>query len=775
MDFKTIVSSTVLGAVILGLPMAAWADQLGTTKVTMQKTKSNNFVLFADEVDRNDANNTVTARGNVQIVNEPYILLADEVTYSQTQDLMTARGHVRLMQQPQPQVGPDGKVITIGPDGKAIDNKPTEVLFGDYMELTSDTDNGKIINARMLFSDDSRLVARNGNRYPDKNGEPITVLHDALYSPCELCKEDPTRAPLWQMHSSTFVHDTAAQEMRYYNATMDIYGVPVFYTPYFDHPDPTVKQAAGLLAPMYLTSPYLGSLFRTYYYYPISPTQDTTTELSESTAQGPLLGEEWREQFKNAMLDFKGAFTDSSLETNTRTFDTTRGYIEGTGEWDINPLWRAGTNIEYASDQTFLEQYKYDDTQILTNRLYAERFEGRSYGVINAYAFQDLRPNNPGDQPNLLPYMTYSDYGKPGGMLGGRWGIEGNFLGVDRPYGGEGMQRLSGNMNWQRDWFMPIGLKNTLTAQVREDVYQVQNADPTLVAANYAGQSYGTQRFIPSANWQTSMPFVKTGKYVQYELEPLVAFTAIPRIKNAAIPNEDSQDIELDATNLFDLSRYPGIDRVEDGERATYGVRDGFTNRDGGYFYTFIGQSDRINGSNDLPVGSGLSSQSSDIVGQVTAAPSKFMDVDYRIRADHNSLAAERHELSFDAGPDWLRFSSNYAYLRDITEIVEPVGTAPPPHQQIANGVTVTLTKFWKLSLNDTEDLDHKPEPLSNGISLQYLDECFFISANLEQTYTQSIGVPSGESFYVTFGFKNLGDYNTPTFNSLSASGSTTP
>ena len=41
------------------------------------------------------------------------------------------------------------------------------------------------------------------------------------------------------------------------------------------------------------------------------------------------------------------------------------------------------------------------------------------------------------------------------------------------------------------------------------------------------------------------------------------------------IPNEDSNDVQLDPSSLFEPNHFPGKDRLEDGIHATYGVRAG--------------------------------------------------------------------------------------------------------------------------------------------------------------------------------------------------------
>ena len=59
-------------------------------------------------------------------------------------------------------------------------------------------------------------------------------------------------------------------------------------------------------------------------------------------------------------------------------------------------------------------------------------------------------------------------------------------------------------------------------------------------------------------------------------IEPIVSGTWSTKGNNpSSIPNEDSQDVEFDDTNLFKPSRFPGIDRVEGGGKISYGVRYG--------------------------------------------------------------------------------------------------------------------------------------------------------------------------------------------------------
>ncbi len=734
------------------------------TTVKIQKRERDDFILIADEVRTDKSSSATIALGKVQIVSDPYTLLADEVVYYKDRQFMTAKGHVSL-----------------------IENSG-ETVFGDYMEFNTDASQGNIINFKMLFADNARLIARTLTRDTDETTDDTkTTLENVIFSPCNLCEKDPRRAPIWQMRASDAVHSTLDQEIVYHNAKLDIWGVPVFYAPYLSFPDPSVKQKAGFLTPSLLTGKDLGTFLRTSYYYPLSGDEDVTAELGYATAQGPLLGLEWRKRWNKAAVKFWGVTADSAptepnnaavkagiLANNPEKFDQRwRGFLRGNGIYDINNRWRSGFDLAYAGDKTFIRQFKYSTEDILRNRVYTERFVGRSYSAINAYAFQDLRPNSTLDQPNLLPLATYNDYGNPARTFGGRWSLNSNILGVARPEGGknsEQMERFSTTAGWQRQWLGDIGLKTVVDAQARGDIYYVQSAAPGFVDASHTGDTYSIGRLFPAFNIETSYPLVKQGDYLQYIMEPVVQLTATSRLKNGGIPNEDSQDIELDATNLFKISRYTGIDRAEDGVHITYGGRAGYYNPTGGYSNIFLGQSYRLTGNRIFPDNSGLENDSSDYVAQIIAAPSKYFNGDYRVRFSHRDFSPERHELTFTTGTDRLRLTTNYAYLNNVQNT-----NLAAVREQIVNSVESKLTKYWNLRLSETRNLGNQDDVAASAIQqkdvlnrtfgLEYLDECFGMLISAQRDYTVRQNVDTGDTIFVQFSFKNLGAVTSPTIS----------
>src|SRR6185437_5369333 len=174
------------------------------------------IVFQADEVEYDDQLALTVAKGHVEISQSGEVLLADTVTYNQRTDTITASGHASLLM----------------PTG--------EVVFAEFMELRDSMNNAFAQNVRMLLADRSRLAANAARRV---NGNRLE-LRRGVYSPCDLCKDDPTAPPAWQLKAREISDDKELKLIEFRDAVLEVDGVPVFYTPYLSQPEPSVKRAS---------------------------------------------------------------------------------------------------------------------------------------------------------------------------------------------------------------------------------------------------------------------------------------------------------------------------------------------------------------------------------------------------------------------------------------------------------------------------------------------------------------------------------------------------
>ena len=459
-------------------------------------------LVTADQVQYDQELGLVVARGNVEISQKDQILLADTVTYNQRTDTVTASGHVSLLQ----------------PSG--------DIVFADFVELHNNLRDGFIKNVRLLLSDRSRMAGNTARRV---NGTR-TEVRRAVYSPCDLCRKDPTHPPLWQIEAESVVHDKDLQILEYHDAFMEIEGIPVFYMPYFSHPDPSVKRQSGFLAPTFGVSNTLGFHFSIPYYWVLGPDKDATFRPIFTTEGGTVLDGQYRERFGFGQLQTEGSIAfDSESQGGTPTnpgppTQGLRGHFFGSGQFDLNDDWRAGFDVQRASDPTYLLRYHFPSpSNFLTSHLYAEDFGAQSYGNISAYAFQSLDTTvSDSTEPFAAPAASYDWTSDPDG-LGGRWHINGSALNLMREQGVD-MRRVSASPSWQVPFIGPIGDHYTFRASVRGDSYYSDNV--LLSSSDTTTHTEAAGRIFPQASLTWRYPWVRQGESASEVIEPIAAVFA---------------------------------------------------------------------------------------------------------------------------------------------------------------------------------------------------------------------------------------------------------
>ena len=686
-------------------------------------------LISADEVTHDDNLGVVTASGNVEISQSGRVLLADTVTYNQRTEVVTASGDVTLME----------------PGG--------EVLFADFVELTEDMREGFIRDIRVLLTDRSRLAAVSGLR----SGGRRTLFKKGVFSPCELCREDPTRAPLWQIKAVEVEHDQEERMIKYRDAWMEMFGVPIFYTPYFEHPDPTVERKSGFLAPSFGSSETLGATFQQPYYWAIATDKDLTVAPIFTSKQSIVAAGEYRHLFPSGRLDVRASATqaDRVAKDGTLESDKFRGHIDGQVRYEFTDTWRGGADVQLAVDDTYLRVYNFSDDSTLTNRLFAEGFNGRNYAAINNYYFQGLRSTDrQPESPIILPMLDYNFVSEPGAG-GGRYSFDGNLLVLTREQGRDS-RRLSTAAAWELPFTSPIGDIYTFTARAQGDVYWVNGVVEGSDEVNSSGptESDVTGRFFPqlAVNWR--YPWVRSSASVHQVVEPIAQVVLAPNGSNPTlIPNEDSLDFEFDETNLFSLNRFPGTDRIDPGSRVDYGVRWSASGDEGGYVSAFLGQSYRLSEPDVFPEGSGVEDDLSDIVGQVQIAPTHELDIIYRTRIDRDDFVARRNELSVLAGPPILNLNLNYTFVDSQADQTEF-----PDREQVDWTLSSKISRYWSLyggQLIDIEENDTR----QIAVGALYADECFTISAKFQRDFFSDREIEPEDSFFITVNFKHLGGF----------------
>jgi len=726
-------------------------------------------ILFrADEIQYDEQLALTIARGHVEISQNGQVLLADTVSYNQRTDTVTASGNVSLAQ----------------PTG--------EIVFADFMELRDSMSEGFAKNVRMLLADRSRLAANAMRRTNDNH----TELVRGVYSPCDLCKDDPSAPPLWQLKAREIDHDKELQLVEFHDAVMEIDGWPVFYTPYMSTPDPSVKRASGFLTPSIGSSNTLGAHVTIPYYLVLGPDKDVTFAPRFYTKAGPLLEADYRERFSNGTLEAVGSLNHSNVGFGNSTStegEQWRGHINEHSVFDLNETYRTGLDVQRVSDQTYLLRFGFGNPLLnaMISRAYLEGFERRASTDVNAYLFQPLLPGiGDSTQPIVLP-VANRNWQSPPDPFGGRWNLNANILDIIREVGTQ-TRRLSLGSEWNRRFSDSLGGQYNFSAGVRGDGYSIGNlsavSNPELPSAFFPanGQpalapmptSFVTGRAFPQVGLVWSYPLIHRGETTTELIEPIVGGFAAPSSGNRRnIPDEDSLSFELTDTDLFRRDRLAGYDILDTGQRVDYGTKLGLYEKEGGSYRLLIGQSYRAQPNPFLPPGSGAEKRLSDVVGRMVLSPNSYLDLIYRFRFDANPLTNRNQQLGLSVGPQSLRVSGNFVYLP--AQLQSDVVTIPTSGQNVVYGkreqlsfsVTAKLTRYWSMQASETISLTNStalvnnvPSPQASSASLYgslsaiYQDECMAFIGAVTQSGIRSGDVTPGYSVLFSVVFKNLGE-----------------
>ena len=706
--------------------------------VLAQKGGPSPVLLTADRLDYLQSGDVVVAEGDVELTRDDRTLLARKVTWDRKTNIVTA----------------EGNVVVIDPSG--------ETIFGDKVELSDSLRAGFIQQVGILLGDGSRLAGRRAIR----SGGNKTVLDQAVYSPCPLC-DDPNSSPLWQIKARKVTHDQVTKDIIYDDATFDLFGIPVLYLPRFSHPDPTVKRRSGFLQPNFGTRTGLGAYIQAPYYYVISPSQDVTIAPLVTTQEGVDLFGEYRRQDRAGptLLQGSATYADRYAGSNGSQSDRGfRGHLIGNGRYEVDNGYGGGFDAALSSDDTYLRRYNIDDDNVLVNRPWVDRAWGTNYSVLDAFYFQGLRPfDDPGLTPFVLPRGSIRWRTPTHSSFGGFYDVDASALALTRSDGLD-TRRLSGTGGWSKPMVGHFGDVLRFSASMRADGYQTDGDPQTF---GNGGGNDATGRLYPLVSAEWSLPLVKmTEGGWQHLIEPVLAAHLSPYGGNPeSIPNEDSQSVDLDDTNVFEANRFPGLDRVEGGPRGAYGVRFGSFSPDTFRISGVLGQSWRLKNDDTFQPGTGLDDNFSDYVGRVEMHPATWLDLSYRFRVDNTLKAVTKNDLLASFG--WQRFGFGLGYL-SLQD--DPALADVQRREELTASVRASVTDTISLSAGVRQDLVID-RPVTYAFGLVYNHPCLVLVAGLERDYTRDRDVEPGTTLIVRIVLKNLGEVGGKTNLSAVAGG----
>jgi LPS-assembly protein len=723
--------------VLAGLPATLAAQPApGAINVTPPDYGDQLVEFSADSVAYDSDADVLTASGAVRMSREGNYVAADSVVWNRK------NGEVRAV----------GNVVLMTPEG--------DKLIGDNVVLTDTLRDGTIDNLLVALEQGGRIAARRGVRRGD-----TTILENAIYSPCPVTTETgcPKR-PSWAITAVRVIDEPARKRVRFEGGRLQLFGMTLPLLPVFNIPRDQRGGATGFLVPDIAYSSVKGVEIAQPYHWPFGPNRDLTITPHVYTGVLPSVEAKYRQLSSFGAFQLGGFLTYGTIENVNSDVPSNRkglrGYFEGNGKAQLDPLWSITTSVRLATDKTVARRYdiSYDDR--LRSFVNAERISPNSYITVAAWAFQGLRQD---DQQKQIPFALPAIDARwlTGEIAGGRVELQANSLSIIR-IEGQDTQRAFASARWDLRRLTPWGQDVLLTAYGRGDLYHTDESASTPVVI-YRGTDGWHGRAIGALAAEVKWPFVGPLFGGIQRLVPRVQLVLTPRTPNMDIPNEDARSIDLEDSNLFALNRFPGYDRWEDASRVTYGA-DWSLELPNIFISSTVGQSYRFaNPSAIFPEGTGLTGRFSDVVGRTRVRYGRFIDFTHRFRVDKDNLAVRRNEIDLTIGSEQTYAQIGYLRLnRNTDPSIEDLRDT----EELRLEGRVLFHRYWSIfgtAIVDLTDKNEDPfsvadgwQPVRHRLGIQYSDECLELGLTWRRDYEQIGSFRKGSTFVLHLALKGL-------------------
>jgi LPS-assembly protein len=683
-------------------------------------SKSEDINFTSDNLQVNDSTNVMTATGNVVITSDSRKITADKVEYNQTTDKAVAIGNVLLTEK----------------DGSIYESDKV-VLTNEFKSIVASPLYAKLADKSYITSPELRR---------NDNGE--SFFNEGVYSACE-CNVKDGETPIWRIESKQIKHDPLTKTVYLTHPVMKIFSIPVYYLPYLSFPDWTIKRRSGFLTPKYGYSNQNRFHIKVPYYY--APENDPTWDMTFTTHQNGKTGHA-------DQLNVRKKYETTSVETNIFKGNLDTNKSEGDNVFGVNLFatsklrngWDMTLEGKYADQETFMRRYGFDEDSTYKSFINLEKVNQKSISNIEIYNIQNLDGTKSNNEPTLAPSISHHVFNNNQKY---NYDIK---LKAHSIYNDEGydIKRWSGLGEINKKVYL-----NDITLEgdfnVGLDLYSIQGRPSTDENTNRY-----IDRFSSGFSIAASKQYDFANDNVGIIFEPKLQFSSVfSTDRTDEVPNRDSSEFRLDPANLFLTNQYQGRDNIQSNDRLNAGLTALVMTENYGDINFFLGQSQKISGTQNN-INSINQGRQSHIISSIDWNPSAFFNFSWFSLYNHHNFESDTSDFKLNGSLNEWSYSANHksvngGFVSNNTN-----------REELKLGVSKSFSS-WSTSYNQTYDLGNNKEDLiEESLALAYTDTGYMfgncLTILLEYKSSGEVAdrdLLAEDSIYLTFNFRNIGDF----------------
>ena len=711
---------------------------------------SNNILVESDEVEYNKEKNLLIFKGNVLLIDKEnrISIKSNKIRYDRNLDLINSLGdtliiikNIYKIQTVSINYDQKNQNIYSDEDVNMEDNENNyyslkdgfrfdlarEIVKSKKSYILDSNDNKYIFDDLAINLKTNEIIGKEikiefeDSFFGNKNNDPILKgrgiysndenlkVYKAVFSTCNI---ENKRCRGWEINSNEFNHDKTKKIFEYKDSWLKLFDYKVFYVPYFNHPDPTVKRRSGFLTPSYSSSDSLGTSINFPYYKILAIDKDITLSPRYYADKSFLLQNEYRQALENSKIISDFSFLVGNEGTNSHFFYNQLGKVNNKIEFELNIQDVKGDNYLKTHDLSKTSSLITNDSVLVsnfdTNWNFSDSKLSTSFKI-----FEDLSRNYHDRYQFIFPDFNFTK------------NIE-----IQKNY--------NGSFNFSSYGYNKNYDTNITESVITNDFLFSSNdyVNKTGIIANYEllfknSNSYsnnsanfeenGSHNLYGKLKIDTSFPMKKKADSYTNYLKPIASFRYSPNGNN----DISSKDIFLNYDSVFNLNRIGTTYEVEGGESLSLGLEFRKQDNNNKDLINFnVANVLRLDENIYLPEKTKLNNKRSDIFGNLNYNLNNYLDLGYFFSYDKDLKYSNLEGLNLDLSLNNF-FTNIYYYAED-----NDLGNK----ETVRNKSDFLINKEHKISFDISKDLVDDFTQYYDLI-YEYKNDCLSLSLNYNKSF----------------------------------------
>ena len=537
-------------------------------------------------------------------------------------------------------------------------------------------------------------------------------IYNAVFS---TCNTDINMCRGWELISKEFNHDKKNKLFEYKNSWLKIFDYKIFYLPYFNHPDPTIKRKSGFLTPYYSSSDTLGTSINIPYFKTLGMDKDITFNPRIYADNSFLFQNEYRQYLEKSKILSDFSVLIGSEGTKSHLFYNQIGQLKEKLSYKLN--------IQDVKGDNYLKKHKLaitspliENESLLLSNLDLD-FNNSNFDLNTSFKiYEDLSRNYHDRYQYILPDFSFKKN-------------------IDIP------SNYNGVFDFHSHGYHKNFETNITEAVVINDFIFTSNnffnskgivSKYNLLLKNTNNYSRNSGNFSDDKNYDLftmlkydlSLPLQKKLLNYKHYLKPIVSLKYSPN------GNSDlsSKDVALNYSNVFELNRINTDTEVEGGESLTVGLEFSRESDSSGRILDFkLANVIKPKKDNNLPTKSKLDQTRSDIFGELRYDFNDNFKIGYYFSYDRDFKSSNLEGLDLELKIN--NFITNFNYYTDDTEINNS--------ENIKNETKYFIDDKNKIGFSASKDLKEDFTQYYD-VNYEYKNDCISVNLTYNKTFYEA-------------------------------------